>query len=135
MSADISRVMERMLRNRITLQLTLQVGRCNDVDYFEAETSLKLPDEMRTFYSLYSELYGHEDMFRIIPLKEIVHDKQYTNNGFVFAEYMIFSDAWSVALNESDRNIYKITGDFPSDSFADFLQRYPDGGVYEGLYK
>ena len=131
----ISAVIERMLRNRVQLQIELKEAAYNEVEEFEAKTGLALPDEMRTFYSLFNELYGAEDMFRIIPLSEVVEDARYTENGFDFAEYLIFCDLWSVTISKDNCNDYLISGDFPSHSFADFLERFLDGGVHQGLYK
>jgi len=106
-----------------------------EVAQFEFITGFQLPDEMRTFYSLYSEMEEENEMFRILPLKEIIENGQLKSDYIEFAEYMIYSDTWAVTINGEDRNDYFIEGyKWRENSFADFLVRYLNGGVDKGLY-
>lgn len=135
MSADIVAIIERILREQVTQGIELKVAGINDIENFESVTGLKLPDEMRTFYSLYSELEGAPDIFRIIPLAEIIEKELFSINKFEFAEYLIYCDTWSVEINGNDCNDYVINSTPPTKSFADFLERYLDDGVYLGFYR
>jgi hypothetical protein len=134
-SADIVAIIERIIREQGPQGIELKVAGVHDIQHFESVTGLKLPDEMRTFYSLYSELEGAPDIFRIIPLAEVIEKELFSENKFEFAEYLIYSDTWSVKINENDCNDYVINTTPPTQSFAEFLERYLDDGVYQGFYR
>lgn len=132
MKNSISEVIERMVKDSAIKLVPAQMG---EVAQFESVTGFQLPDEMRTFYSLYSEMEEENDMFRILPLTEIIENGQLRSDYIEFAEYMIYSDTWAVTINGEDRNDYFIEGyKWREHSFADFLVRYLNGGVDKGLY-
>lgn len=132
MKNSISAVIQRMVKD---CGIRLVPAKMGEVEHFEAVTGVRLPDEMRTFYSLYSEMEEENEMFRIIPLAEIIENGALKSNYIEFAEYMIYSDTWAVTINGEDRNDYFIEGyKWKEHSFADFLDRYLNGGVDKGLY-
>jgi hypothetical protein len=118
----------------------------NLVGWFEKKMGVKLPDDFKLFYYFSDGMEGGEDMFRIIPLDEIVdnNEDRHRRQGageFWFAEYLIYCDAWTVSIDKNDHNKYVIYHTGPGDrvdltnSLAEFLERYLDGGVYDGIYE
>ena len=107
-------------------------------DEFEQKLSLKLPEDLRTFYSFSNGFEGGDDLFRIIPLDEILSNmNNAADNKFIIAEYMVYSDIWVLELSAADANKYSIfyigqdsvkitlTG-----SLAEFIERWMAGGVF-----
>lgn len=99
----------------------------------------QLPDDIKYFYGFCNGFEFAEDMFRIIPLEEIVNEPSLTNNCFYIAEYLIYCDVWTLDINAANNNDYKIYSEATSrvvltNSFAEFLTVFVNGGVYDGLY-
>lgn len=108
------------------------------IQQFEKEMKLVLPADFKTFYTFCNGFESAEDMFRIIPLEEIIERKAgYYFHQFTFAEYMIYGDLWEVEINNKTRNYHIFNMDTNSqkvmltDSLAVFIYRFMQGGVYE----
>jgi hypothetical protein len=113
-----------------------------EIELFE-QSKMHLPDDIKQFYKFCNGFYANEDMFRIIPLQEIIDngedDYLLNKNSFHIGEYMIYSDMWSIDINPNDRNDYTIYQNTDktiilTKSIVEFLEKYINGGVYEGLY-
>lgn len=98
-----------------------------------------------TFYKFSNGFESAKDMFRIIPLEEIIHNikgrNSHTENlkDFHIAEYMTYCDMWTLHVNPDDRNQYKIYNQANNtitltQSFSDFLNVFLNDGVFDGLY-
>jgi len=110
------------------------------IENFEKELNLILPDEIKQFYKFSNGFESAEDIFRIIDLEEILEQKEhYKTNQFYIAEYMIYSDMWEVVINPIANNYSIQEASFKTtltSSFAEFLDRFLKGGIFEtgGLY-
>ncbi len=103
------------------------------------------PSDFALFYKFANGFESADDLFRIIPLGEIVGRRaQFTDNHFHVAEYLIYCDLWEIEINPDDPNDYSIfIFDSDSDklkltkSFAEFLEKFLAGGVFNdgGLYE
>ena len=113
----------------------------NDIEFFERSTKIKLPDDFKTLYKFSDGFETEEDLFRLIPLSEIIDNgtDEYciNDNSFHFTEYMIYADMWSVEVNINTYKIYNKTDDivYLSNSLAEFLCVFINKGIYEGLYE
>lgn len=143
MIPTIAAIIDRIKTNKTALGITLYNGASeHDIKTFEETMNTRLPEDIKTFYRCCNGFESEEDLFRIIPLDEIIErgkDSYLVNNGdFHFAEYMIYCDMWSLSVNTSDNSyfIYNSADDIVTltSSFAVFLNRFLDGGVFEGLY-
>jgi hypothetical protein len=113
-----------------------------DLIDFEHRLNCPLPDDIKTLYLFCNGFESAEDLFRIIPLDEIVDDlARYKPNCFAFAEYLVYCDTWEIEINPSNYNEYWISNlgkDFRllTKSLAEFLDRFLAKGVFEegGLY-
>jgi hypothetical protein len=107
-----------------------------EIDDFENALEINLPGDFKAFYKFCNGFESEEDLFRIIPLQEILSCcEEYTTGTFYIAEYMVYCDIWMVAIEEGGK--YKISHDFIlTDSFTAFLHHFLIGGVFEkgGLY-
>ncbi|MBT9394635.1 SMI1/KNR4 family protein [Hymenobacter sp. NST-14] len=103
---------------------------------FEREMQLTLPTDFREFYLFCNGFESAEDLFRMIPLEEILERKQeFTHHHFYIAEYMIYCDMWEVEL--TTQFVYRIHHNVTlTDSLVVFLNRFLQGGVFgnKGLY-
>jgi len=109
------------------------------IEQFEQEMSVVLPVDFKIFYSLCNGFESEEDMFRMIPLEEIVDSKpQYQPKQFYIAEYLIYCDMWEVELTDIILESYRIynMNVTLTNSLAVFLNRFLQGGVFgdAGLY-
>lgn len=102
-----------------------------------------LPDDLKTFYQFSNGFDSDEDLFRIIPLEEMAINAPDSSLNedpdFHIAEYMIYSDMWTISINPNNPNdyiIYNKAEDYIvlTNSFAEFLSKFLKGGVFEGLY-
>lgn len=145
MNLNILDIITYIQNNKLILRITpYKKASTEEISEFEEVMDIKLPDDFKTFYSFYNGFESHEDMFRIIPLNEIIKrsdDKSYLSNqkDFHFAEYMIYCDVWTLNINSTNNNIYSIyniAGDIVTltNSFSEFLSRFLVGGVFSGLY-
>jgi len=144
MSQTITDVIERIQNQRVQLGITLyDKASPNDITTFEKIRQLKLPEDFKTFYNFCNGFESEEDLFRIIPLHEIIESGSSSyldgENDFHFAEYMIYCDMWSISINDKNNSysIYNKTGKVAvlTNSLAEFLNIFLDGGVFDGLYK
>jgi hypothetical protein len=112
---------------------------------FENSMGIKLSEDIAEFYRFCNGFESEEDMFRIIPLDEIIDNIEQPDtyavelNDFHFAEYLIYSDMWTISVNPVDRNDYHIYNKAENviiltNSFVEFLNTFLIGGVFNGLY-
>ena len=145
-NTTIREIIERIKADKVNLGITLFApSSLSDITKFEKVRAVKLPDDLITFYSFSNGLESAEDMFRIIPLEEIIDNLKdrdtYTEQqgDFHFAEYMIYCDMWTLHIDSTDHNNYKIYNIADNtitltNSFSDFMKIFLDGGVFDGLY-
>jgi hypothetical protein len=126
-----------------SFKLTLHSG-ANEVLINEVEHTygITLPDDFKTLYRFTDGFELDEDIFNMIPLKEIIGNRE-TNKPIWIAEYMIYSDMWGLEINPYDHSDYSISVvDWDkgkiilTNSLAEFIGRFLKGGVFEtgGLY-
>jgi hypothetical protein len=115
----------------------------NEIDFFE-NSKIKLPQDFKTLYNFSNGFETDEDLFRLIPLQEIIEngkdDYCISNTSFHFTEYMIYCDMWTVELNPNDIEQYKIYNKadnlvYLTNSLVEFLCVFINKGIYEGLYQ
>jgi hypothetical protein len=104
----------------------------------------ELPNDFKLLYQLSNGFETDHDLFRLIPLDEIIEnglDKNYLINdiSFHFTEYMIYSDMWSVDIDKDNPNSYRIYNKvdaavYLTNSLAEFLCVFISKGIYDGLY-
>lgn len=119
----------------------------SDIYSVEDTIGVKLPEDIKALYLLCNGFESGEDLFRLLPLNEIIEN---TRNGpdphlveqkdFHIAEYMIYSDMWTVNINREDEGkytIYNKSGNIVTltNSLSEFLERFFRDGVFNGLYK
>lgn len=115
----------------------------NEIDSFE-KNKIKLPRDFKTLYTFSNGFETDEDLFRLIPLEEIIINR--TNNyginthSFHFTEYMIYADMWTVEIDTDDIDNYKIYNEaddivYLTNSLSEFLCTFINKGIYEGLYE
>jgi hypothetical protein len=119
------------------------------LSWFERQMRIVMPDDFKIFYRFCDGFESAEDAFRIIPLGEIVEREfKQRRSGldrkrFYFAEYMQYSDMWSMEIATSQEENYTIFCPTRHDeqnilthSFADFLNCFLANGVFgdSGLY-
>ena len=108
---------------------------------FEKKVGFALPDDFREFYSICNGFGCNEDIFNMIPLgTTTTYPDDYGPNWFHFAEYMIYSDGWSLRMISPGQ--YEIFNDsYPkvplTTSLGEFLERFLRGNVFDagGLYQ
>lgn len=114
-----------------------------DIDQFE-QNKMFLPDDFKLLYKFSNGFETDQDIFRLIPLKEIINNKKddylISDSSFHFTEYMIYSDMWTVDINLKNKNDYKIYNKaddiiFLTNSIAEFLITFINRGIYDGLYQ
>lgn len=115
----------------------------SEIDLFE-NSKIKLPQDFKTLYNFSNGFETDEDLFRLIPLNEIIENgnDDYCNGetSFHFAEYMIYSDMWTVEINLNDIENYKVYNKadnivYLTNSLAEFLCVFINKGIYDGLYQ
>jgi hypothetical protein len=146
MNQSINEIVEKLKRNYKELGITLyNPATLEIIAALENAKGIKLPDEIKTFYKFCNGFESEEDMFRIIPIEEIIDNikdrETYMTNpkDLHFAEYMIYCDMWTLNINPLDNNDYKIynmteTVVTLTTSFTEFLEVFLNKGVFEGLY-
>jgi hypothetical protein len=104
---------------------------------FEKYLGFTLPGDFKTFYSFCNGFeMDSDDIFRMIDIEEIIDHKNIDKKAktFHFAEYMTYSDMWTLKyMGEGEYKIvnFGITDTVLTDSVAEFLTRYLEGGVFE----
>lgn len=115
----------------------------NEIDFFE-NSKIKLPQDFKTLYEFSNGFETDEDLFRLIPLNEIIDngkdDYCISDTSFHFAEYMIYCDMWTVEIKPNDIENYKIYNKadnvvYLTNSLAEFLCVFINKGIYDGLYE
>jgi hypothetical protein len=126
-------IQQKHKKNGITFNRPASQAEINE---FEKIIGWKLPADFREFYSICNGFECTEDLFNMTSLVNI---RDYGKNWFHFAEYMIYSDMWS--LRKKDDGGYEIfnQGVFNTiftSSLQEFLETFLRGGVLEkgGLY-
>ena len=135
MHTKISAVLERLLRDRIQLKIELKEAAHNELEEFEAATGLQMPDDFRTFYSLFSELDAAKEEFRMMPLPEIIENEYFHKEGFFFGCMPAYYELWRVVIDENDPNNYMILtkeGEItsPLADFLDNLMEHGSSGIF-----
>jgi hypothetical protein len=117
--------------------------------WFERQMRIVMPDDFKAFYRFCDGFESSEDAFRIIPLREIVERKfKQRRSGLdskrlYFAEYMQYSDVWSIEMTTSQEEKYTIFCPTRNDeqsilthSLVDFMNCFLANGVFgdSGLY-
>ena len=143
MTTTIADMIAQILANKAELGITCY-GKATkaEIMLFEQRKNFKLPDDLKEFYSFSNGLFSDEDMFRLIPLSEILENEHAVHlvnkNDFHFAEYMTYSDMWTLGTKEgsSTYSIYNIAEDIITltNSFTEFMEKFLQGGVFGGLY-
>ncbi|MGM9477879.1 SMI1/KNR4 family protein [Pedobacter sp. GSP4] len=104
---------------------------------FEKAIGFELPPDFREFYSICNGFECDEDIFNFLSLEEIIANNNFGSSWFYFAEYMIYSDMWSIRKNDKGViEIYNEEDIVLTSSLSEFLERFLNGGVFEsnGLY-
>ncbi|UAY53043.1 SMI1/KNR4 family protein [Ferruginibacter albus] len=115
-----------------------------EIETFE-DIKMALPDDFKLLYKFSNGFETEHDLFRLIPLEEIIESKLNKNylandNSFHFTEYMIYSDMWSVDISKENINDYCIYNKaedvvYLTNSLAEFLCVFINKGIYDGLYE
>jgi hypothetical protein len=146
MHPKITDILARIKAEKEELGITLYApASSTEISDFENIMGIKLPDDLVKLYSFSNGFESEEDMFRIIPLDEIIDNIEQPDtyaveqNDFHFAEYLIYSDMWTININPVDRNDYHIYNKVENvitltNSFTEFLETFLTGGVFNGLY-
>lgn len=146
MKSTIAEIIERIKVDKNKLGITLFApASLTDLLNFEKIRRVRLPHDLVKFYSFSNGFESAEEIFRIIPLDEMIdnmkdRDTYIVEQGdFHFAEYMIYSDMWTIKINSADRNDYTIYNYADNvitltNSFSEFLETFLNGGVFAGLY-
>lgn len=116
----------------------------SEIAAFEKYLGAAMPEDMKTFYRFCNGFESEEDLFRIIPLEEIMTRPVSSSTpdfvDFDFAEYLIYIDTWYITLSKTDHRDYLISNGeadksvILTDSFVKFTDRFLQGGVFDGLY-
>ncbi len=107
---DIERTIQRLknegLKFGIVLNPPATEGELVD---FKNTLQVDLPADLIEFYKKCNGFESDDYLFRVIPLKEIIENKnEFEPDTFSFAEYMIYADTWNIKLNANYSNSYTI---------------------------
>ncbi|MGG9961198.1 SMI1/KNR4 family protein [Ferruginibacter sp. SUN106] len=114
-----------------------------EIAHFEKAKNIQLPDDFRIFYSFCNGFDSTDFMFRIIPLYEIIGNipdrHLIKQQDFHFAEYMVYSEMWTISIEAGYKNSYAIYNKMDNvvtltNYLAEFLSVFITGGVFDGLY-
>jgi hypothetical protein len=139
---SIEEVISKLQADRGILNITLFPPATQiELNNFEKCFNLKLPEDVKQLYQFANGFESKEDLFRIIPLQEIIErKKQFTPSVFFIAEYLQYSDMWEIAINKSILNDYTIAsyseGLILTKSISEFICHFLEGGIFEknGIY-
>jgi hypothetical protein len=134
---EITEIISLLGKQASEYGITLYPGADNATIYeFEYHTKMRLPEDLKTFYQFANGFESDKDMFRIIPLHEILENINVEKEAKCYiAEYLIYCDTWDLTVDPHDKNSYEITGEeLRTNSFSAFLTCFLKGGVYTGLY-
>lgn len=128
--------------SQVGIKLNKQATK-SEIDFFE-NSKIKLPQDFKTLYNFSNGFETDEDLFRLIPLNEIIYngndDYCTSETSFHFTEYMIYSDMWTVEINLNDIENYKVYNKadnivYLTNSLAEFFCVFINKGIYDGLYQ
>lgn len=145
---ELDEVLSKIKRDKDFLGIKLY-GNASETDItsFENTIGVILPPDFKSFYRFCNGFESNEDMFRMIPLNEILENRASMNRNYLvkksdfhFAEYMIYCDMWTLTISvQSDSNysIYNKAENVVTltNSLSLFLDKFLTGGVFDGLYK
>jgi hypothetical protein len=145
MPVTITDILDHLRREHIRLGITLNPPATEaELLNFEQQKEMRLPADMRAFYQCCNGFEVNSDLFRFMPLAENLDDGWnhllMSSHDFFVAEYMIYSDAWALAIDASAPAgyiIYNALEDLTLiTSFAEFLEVAMHHGVHgnDGLY-
>jgi hypothetical protein len=135
---SIKEAIEQLRTYESELGLTLHEG-ADEFRFILLENAynITLPDDFKVLYRFTDGFETVEDMFNMIPLDEIIDNKNRHNGDPLYiAEYMIYSDMWQLEINQDDQNDYKIIVESNynklvlTHSLAEFIGRFLKGGVF-----
>jgi hypothetical protein len=136
----IHEVLSTLKANLDQTDITLYPGASEQlIQQFEQEMKLVLPADFKTFYTFCNGFESAEDMFRIIPLEEMLEYRaKLPDKQFYLAEYLLYCGMWEVEIGIPVSDSYQICdrGVILTNSLAVFVGRFLQGGVFEkqGLY-
>ncbi len=102
-----------------------------------------LPEDIKSFYEITNGFETDDLLFQILSIEEIIQYKhELKTNEIFFAEYLIYSDVWTIKFNTGDayqiiNSGYDTREIVISTSITDFIIEYADGGGLfgeNGLY-
>jgi len=145
MISTIEDLVSKVKSCQIDLEITLYEAASElDINRFETIKGIRLPRDIRDIYGFCNGFVSEFDWFRIIPLNEILENPPSNHligsNDFHIAEFMFYSDMWSVAISAHHSENYTIYrkadgGQLDlTNSIISFLDKYLSGGV-DSLYK
>jgi hypothetical protein len=107
-----------------------------DIRTFTTKVGFSLPNEFVELYMLSNGFECDEDIFRIVPLEEILMLKDYSKTTFGFAEYLTRCDIWKVSFYQDKSYLIKDTRGAELSSLNEFLSVFLKGNIFEdgGLY-
>jgi len=146
MNVTTTDIIQRIKVDKEKLGITLFTpASLRDISNYEIKKGIKLPDDLVKFYTFSNGIESAEDMFRIIPIDELIDNIKDRDTyivglkDFHFAEYMIYCDMWTISINSIDKEDYKIYNKAEdviilTNSFAVFIDTFLNCGVFGGLY-
>jgi len=115
----------------------------SEVEYLEKIIERRLPPDLRDFYLSVNGFETEDDMFRVIPVHEVIEYKLHLHTPRInFAEYMIYCDTWDLMLDREGKDRYAIVNRDPekerdvvlTNSIYEFLERYLENGGMRGEF-
>jgi hypothetical protein len=141
---NIAKAIELLKNYSGPYELTLHIG-ADDTQIQEIEGiyNITFPSDFKTFYRFTDGFEIDEDIFNMIKLGEMLGNKKDIEPDLWIAEYMIYSDMWSLEIdpkNPDDYTIFVVDGHYGkiplTNSLGEFITRVLNNGVFEigGLY-
>lgn len=110
----------------------------NDITVLSNTLQCEIPSDIRFFYSCCNGIIDTSDfLFQILSIRDILKNlEDLKTQSFHFAEYMIFSDVWTITISDNE---YVITNSNHGEddtvvlttNISEFLLRYAKGGLFE----
>ena len=137
---NIKITLQKLIEKSKELGVTLNPPATNkELELLRKRIKQEPPKDIMGFYGCCNGFETLDRLFRIIPIAELEFTYGVNVASFCFAEYMIYSDEWTInVLNSTE---YSITNGnhntqqpvILSNSIIEFLERYFSEGVF-GLY-
>jgi hypothetical protein len=145
MPPSIRAIITRLEREAVALGITCYPGATpNELAQAEATLGFALPADIRELYGFCNGFESAEDLFRIVPLAEAISYRSDVGpNQLEIAEYLVYSDTWTLEVAPTGPADYRIFGaDSNSrrldltNSLSEFLDVFLNHGVFgpRGLY-